>query len=84
MRHKRFNYVIIIYFSKYYTEIHPLTGLLHLKLGKILLFEEQDHLALEHLTKAYQILKITHGVSSTLFKEELGPLLQQARMAVTN
>jgi hypothetical protein len=62
--------------------MHPITGLLHLKLGKILVFEEKDAFAFDHLTKAYQILKITHGVNSTIFKEELIPLLQQTRMTV--
>ncbi|KAJ3664643.1 hypothetical protein Zmor_000196 [Zophobas morio] len=70
-------------YYKYYGGVHPVTGLLHLKLGKILLFEESDELALEHLTTAYKILKITHGVGSSLFKEELGPLLKQAQMALT-
>ncbi|XP_068910338.1 histone-lysine N-methyltransferase SMYD3 isoform X2 [Tenebrio molitor] len=69
-------------FHKYYGQMHPITGLLHLKLGKILVFEEKDAFAFDHLTKAYQILKITHGVNSTIFKEELIPLLQQTRMTV--
>lgn len=58
--------------------MHPLTGMLHLKLGKILLFEENLQLAIQHLRKAYEILKITHGLNSSLFKEEVLPLIRQA------
>lgn len=56
-----------------------MTGLLHLKIGKILIFQNEDKLALHHLTEAYQILKITHGVNSILFRDELLPLLHQAK-----
>ncbi|XP_970424.2 histone-lysine N-methyltransferase SMYD3 isoform X1 [Tribolium castaneum] len=81
---RKFALELVDAFYKYYGHVHPITGLLHLKLGKILLFEENDQLALEHLTKAYQILKIIHGVGSHLFKDELVPLLQQARAAIAN
>lgn len=46
-------------------------------MGKLLLYLEEDSQALEYLKKAYEILKITHGISSTIFKE-LKPLLEQA------
>lgn len=65
--------------SLYYGRINPMTGLLHLKLGKILIYQDEDKLALHHLTEAYQILKITHGVNSRLFRDELLPLLQQVK-----
>lgn len=46
-------------------------------MGKLLIYLEDDSQALDYLKKAYEILKITHGTSSTIFKELL-PLLEQA------
>lgn len=65
-------------FSEYYGKIHPLTGLLHLKLAKLLLYHEEIHSAMEHLKKAKEILEITHGIKSTICQEHLFPLLQEA------
>lgn len=47
-------------------------------MGKLLIYLENDALALEYLKKASEVIKITHGTSSTLYKEELMPLMQQA------
>lgn len=66
-----------MFFRVYYGESNPLFGLLYLKMGKLLLYLEDDAQALDYLQKAREILKITHGTSSTIFKQ-LMPLLQQA------
>lgn len=57
--------------------IHPLFGLLYMKLGKLLLYLGDDSQALEYLKKAHEILKITHGTSSVLFKQ-LMSLIEEA------
>lgn len=62
----------------YYGDIHPLMGLLNLKLGKILLYKQETKKSLEYLKEAYRILKITHGETSPIFRKELRPLLEQA------
>lgn len=66
------------FYSEYYGKIHPLTGLLHLKLGKLLMYQEKLQPALEHLKKAKEILEITHGINSTLCQGHVLPLLHQA------
>lgn len=68
----------VCYFRMYYGTIHPLLGYLYLKVGKILVFEGNDSLAMKYLKNAFEVLKITHGTSNSIFKE-LMPLLQQAR-----
>nr|CAI5868987.1 unnamed protein product [Callosobruchus analis] len=65
-------------FHKYYGKTHPLTGLLHLKLGKLLLYQERVKEAIEHLQQAKCILQVTHGITSSLFKEQFIPLYKQA------
>lgn len=70
------------FLSKYYGDYHPLTGLLHLKLGKILVLQDRTDSALDHLKKAYEILSVTHGRHSSLFKEELRPLLEQFALSL--
>ncbi|XP_018566236.1 histone-lysine N-methyltransferase SMYD3 [Anoplophora glabripennis] len=65
-------------YYKYYGKIHPMTGVLHLKLGKLLLHENNLRASLEHLKKAKEILEITHGITSPIFKEHLLPLYHQA------
>lgn len=49
-----------------------------MKLGKILLYQENDSLAVEYLQKAHDLLKISHGPTSKLFKE-LIMLMKQAK-----
>lgn len=61
----------------YYGPIHPLLGYLYLKVGKILVFEGNDSVAMKYLKNAFEVLKITHGTSNPIFKE-LMLLLQQA------
>ncbi|XP_026481492.1 histone-lysine N-methyltransferase SMYD3-like [Ctenocephalides felis] len=64
-------------FRLYYGNFHPLLGLLYLKLGKILLLQNQPE-SLERLKNAQEILKITHGEKHELYKHNLLPLLEQA------
>ncbi|CAH1154974.1 unnamed protein product [Phaedon cochleariae] len=64
-------------FYDYYGKIHPMTGLLHLKLGKLLNFQNDTKPAFEHLEKAKEILQITHGTGSSIFREHVIPLFQQ-------
>lgn len=42
-------------FHKYYGKLDPLTGLLHLKLGKIQLLHDKQDLGLKNVKEAYQI-----------------------------
>lgn len=49
-----------------------------MKVGKIQLFQGDAKEALHNLNKASDILKVTHGEDSKLYKEELVPLLIQA------
>ncbi|XP_076183551.1 SET and MYND domain containing, class 3 isoform X2 [Ptiloglossa arizonensis] len=64
----------------YYGEIHPLTGILYLMIGKIQLYLEKPKQALESLKKASLVLTVTHGDKHTLIRENLKPLLHQATM----
>ncbi|KAG5325942.1 SMYD3 methyltransferase, partial [Acromyrmex heyeri] len=64
----------------YYGEIHPLTGLLYLTVGKIQLHLEKPKEAFQALTKANTVLTITHGDKHSIVEEELRPLLYQADM----
>ncbi|XP_032677020.1 histone-lysine N-methyltransferase SMYD3 isoform X2 [Odontomachus brunneus] len=68
----------------YYGEMHPLTGLLYLIMGKIKLHLRKLKQALEVLKKASAVLMITHGDKHTVVREELRPLLYQAIMEATN
>lgn len=63
---------------KYNGESNPLLGLLHMKVGKIQLFNGDSKEALHNLNKASDILKVTHGEDDDLYKKELMPLLIQA------
>nr|XP_031844235.1 histone-lysine N-methyltransferase SMYD3 isoform X3 [Nomia melanderi] len=68
----------------YYGEVHPLTGILYLMMGKIQLYLEKPKQALEALKRAKSILLITHGEKHTLVRENLKPLLHQAIMEESN
>lgn len=58
--------------------VHPLLGILYLKLAKLLfLKEDKDDEALGYLKEASRILSITHGMESQLVRNELLPLLLQ-------
>ncbi|XP_012525626.1 histone-lysine N-methyltransferase SMYD3 isoform X2 [Monomorium pharaonis] len=64
----------------YYGEVHPLTGLLYLMIGKIQLHLEKPKEALQVLNQASTVLMITHGDKHSLIREELRPLIYQATM----
>lgn len=49
-----------------------------MKVGKIQLFKGDAVEALHNLNNASDVLKVTHGVDSKLYREELVPLLIQA------
>lgn len=80
--------VIVYFFSSlfrlYYGEIHALTGLLYLTIGKIQLHLGKSKQAFEMLKKANAVLMITHGDKHSLVREELKPLLYQATMESTS
>ncbi|CAH1986255.1 unnamed protein product [Acanthoscelides obtectus] len=65
-------------FHKYYGKKHPLTGLLHLKLGKLLMYQDRVKEAVKHLQEAKSILQVTHGITSSLFREQFIPLYKEA------
>lgn len=71
-------------FRKYHGAWNPLLGLLHMKLGKIQLYEQHAKEALHHLEEALRILTVTHGRDHRLLSEQLYPLLLQARHEVSN
>ncbi|XP_012251505.2 histone-lysine N-methyltransferase SMYD3 isoform X2 [Athalia rosae] len=62
----------------YYGNLHPLTGLLYLKLGKIQLYLGKSLEAVDTLKTAESVLNITHGEQHSLVKDHLRPLLYQA------
>lgn len=55
-------------------------GLLYLKLGKILVYENKSSEALKYLEESANILHITHGPCHSLCRTELDPLLKQATL----
>ncbi|ERL87192.1 histone-lysine N-methyltransferase SMYD3 isoform X1 [Dendroctonus ponderosae] len=67
-------------YEKRYPTIHPLTGLLHLKLAKLLMNERKVRECVRHLRQASDILKVTHSSTSSLYKTEVFPLIQQCKL----
>lgn len=65
-------------YRKYGGDFNPLLGLLHMKVGKIQLFNGCSKEALHNLNKASDVLKVTHGEENNLYRSELVPLLIQA------
>ncbi|KAF2894223.1 hypothetical protein ILUMI_11948 [Ignelater luminosus] len=72
----QFGTELIFGYRKYLGDRHPLTGLLYLKLAKILTHQGDLSESQNYLKKAYNILRITHGKTSMLFKREVIPLIQ--------
>ncbi|XP_001995690.2 histone-lysine N-methyltransferase SMYD3-like [Drosophila grimshawi] len=70
-------------FGKYHGAWNPLVGLLHMKLGKIQLYERNYKLAVHHLQEAQRILSVTHGHDHRLLVDQLRPLMLQARHEMT-
>lgn len=66
-------------FTKYNGRTNPLLGLLYMKIGKIQLYVNKMEEAKTSLMKAEQILKISHGNSHSLYREQLIPLLIQCK-----
>lgn len=69
-------------FTKYCGKQNPLLGLIHMKLGKILLHRNQRKEALHNLSKASDIIKISHGQKHSLYETELIPLLMEASVNI--
>lgn len=65
-------------FTKYSGKLNPLVGLIYMKLGKILLHRNQPKEAMHNLTKASDIIKISHGQDHPLYQSHLIPLLMEA------
>ncbi|KAG4070194.1 hypothetical protein HA402_003884 [Bradysia odoriphaga] len=68
-------------FTKYSGKLNPLVGLIHMKLGKILLHRDQRKEALHNLNKASDIIKISHGQEHPLYQQHLIPLLVDASVS---
>ncbi|XP_062140263.1 histone-lysine N-methyltransferase SMYD3 [Drosophila sulfurigaster albostrigata] len=66
-------------FAEYHGAWNPLLGLLHMKLGKIQLFERRYKEAVHHLQEAQRILTVTHGRDHRLLLDQLRPLMLQAK-----
>ncbi|KAF5279535.1 hypothetical protein FQR65_LT03357 [Abscondita terminalis] len=77
---RKFGVALIPGFKKYLGNVHPLLGLLYLKLAKILSFQGDVNEAKKNLKESCNILKITHGESSNLYKNEIIPLIQECMM----
>uniref|UniRef100_A0A1B6JWE4 MYND-type domain-containing protein n=2 Tax=Homalodisca liturata TaxID=320908 RepID=A0A1B6JWE4_9HEMI len=75
---RRFGYQLLPGYRCYYGEMHPLTGILQLKLAKICLFLEMVEEARPLLRGAQDILGVTHGRDHTLYVDHLLPLIAQA------
>lgn len=65
-------------FTKYCGKHNPLLGLIHMKLGKILLHRNEEKEALHNLTRAREIVRISYGEEHSLYQSELIPLLMDA------
>ena len=73
---------LIACYEFWYGKKHPLTGILLLKLFKIVLLTattETDSIALKYYQQAIKILELTHGKSSSFYCQEVKPLIQQLR-----
>ncbi|KAK4881149.1 hypothetical protein RN001_004468 [Aquatica leii] len=77
---KKFGIALIPGFRKYLGDIHPLLGLLYLKLAKILAFQGDLVSARKYLRESCTILEITHGDNSNLYKNEILPLIQECML----
>lgn len=55
-----------------------MTGVLHLKIGKLLLYFQDPKKAIEHFKEARRILQITHGFTSSIFRQHLIPSYKEA------
>uniref|UniRef100_A0A1B6M851 MYND-type domain-containing protein n=2 Tax=Graphocephala atropunctata TaxID=36148 RepID=A0A1B6M851_9HEMI len=76
---RRFGHLLLPGYRRYYGEMHPLTGILQLKMAKICLFLERVEEARPLLRGAQDILAVTHGRDHTLYTDHLLPLIAQAQ-----
>lgn len=77
----QYGILLIRAYKLWYGNEHPLTAILLLKLFKILLLTSQsnDSVALNYYKEAVAIIELTHGKSSSFFRQEVKPLIQQLR-----
>ncbi|XP_011313227.1 histone-lysine N-methyltransferase SMYD3 isoform X2 [Fopius arisanus] len=61
----------------YFGETHPMTGQVHFVQAKLFSFQKKGRLALESITKAAQLIKISFGEDHSKIKNEIKPLLDQ-------
>ncbi|XP_063979685.1 histone-lysine N-methyltransferase SMYD3 [Diachasmimorpha longicaudata] len=61
----------------YFGETHPMTGQVHFVRAKLLSSQKKGRLALEYITKAAQLIKISFGDDHSKMKYEVRPLLDQ-------
>lgn len=66
-------------YRSYLQDVHPLTGLQMLKLGKILLFIMKNREAIEMLLEALKILQITHSHKGQVM-QDLKMLIEQCQV----
>ncbi|KAK1301368.1 Histone-lysine N-methyltransferase ASHR1 [Acorus calamus] len=75
--------LILPVYKRVYRKIHPMLGLQYYTCGKLEWFLEDAENALKSLTKAVDILRITHG-SNTSFMRDLFNLLDEVRAEATH
>ncbi|XP_054272967.1 histone-lysine N-methyltransferase SMYD3 [Macrosteles quadrilineatus] len=76
---REFGKLLLPGYRRYYGELHPLTGILQLKLGKICVFLNHCDEARQFLRAAESVLSVTHGREHSLYTEHLLPLLMQSQ-----
>ena len=59
-----------------------MVGILYLKMAKLLFYLDEVKQASVYLRNSFDILKITHGISNEIFKNEIYPLMEN--LAVLN
>lgn len=77
----QYGILLIKAYKLWYGNEHPLTAILLLKLFKIFLLtsSSNDLVALNYYNEAVAIIELTHGKSSSFFRQEVKPLIQQLR-----
>lgn len=74
--------LILQVYHRVYPECHPLLGLQYYTCGKLEWFLGETQEAIKSLTKAVDILRITHGTNTPFMKELFGKL-EEARAEVS-
>ncbi len=75
----QYGVLLIEAYKLWYGNEHPLTAILLLKLFKILLLTSKtnDSVALKYYEEAVKIIELTHGKSSSFYKNDVKPLIYQ-------